>query len=50
MGVDLADLRLLDIAWMVFQVEYYRYFCWVIGTWQLAVYLTSSAELGLEYD
>jgi hypothetical protein len=41
--VDLADL-LLDPAWMVFQVEYYRFF------FRLAGYQASLAELGLESD
>jgi hypothetical protein len=35
---------------MVFQVEYYRFFHWVIWVWGLAVYRTLLAELGLKSD
>jgi hypothetical protein len=45
-----VDLGLLDPAWMVFQVEYNKFFCWVLWVGQLAVYHTSLAELGLESD
>jgi hypothetical protein len=48
--VDLADLRPLDPAWMVFQVEYYGFFRWVIWVWRLAVYRKWLAELGLDSD
>jgi hypothetical protein len=48
--VDLADLRLLDPAWMILQVEYYGFSQFVIWVGQLAVYRTSLAELGLKSD
>jgi hypothetical protein len=35
---------------MVFQVEYYWFFRWIIWVWRLVGYRASLAELGLESD